>query len=88
MLFRKCKKCGGKMVSVNADNTVNISGALQKATNVPARQCNDCGDLVVNECILARVKQYAHNYPTAILDFAKCEEEESVLATSIFWTLG
>ena len=84
MLFRKCKKCGGKMVSVNADITVNIDGALQKATNVPARQCNDCGDLVVNECVLARIKQYAHHYPAAILDFAKCEEEESVLATSIF----
>lgn len=83
MFFRKCKKCGGKMILVNADIDVNISGVLQKVTNVPAKQCTECGNIVVNECVLARIKQYAQNYPANILDFAKCEDEEGAAASSI-----
>lgn len=84
MFFRKCKKCGGKLVAVDADISVDIDGKLQKVTNVPAKQCIKCGNLVVNEYVLERVRQYTRDYPADILDFAKCENEEGAAASSIF----
>lgn len=72
------------MVRVSADIDVNIDGALQKVTNVPAKKCTECGSIVINEFVLARIKQYAHSYPANILDFAKCENEEGAAASSIF----
>ena len=61
-----------------------IDGALQKATNVPAKQCVNCGDIVVSSIILERLKRYAHDYPANILDYAKCEDEESAGSQILF----
>lgn len=83
MFFRKCKKCGGKMVLVDADIEVDVGGKIQKVKNVPAKQCTECGNLVVNEYVIERIKQYARDYPADILDFAKYENEEGVAASSI-----
>jgi len=84
MFFRKCKKCGGKMVSVDADIEVDIGGKMQKTTNVPAKECTKCRNIVVNEYIVERIRKYARDYPADILDFAKCEDEEGAAASSIF----
>ncbi len=58
MFFRKCKKCGGKLVLVDANIEVDIGGKTQKVKNVPAKQCTECRNLVVNEYVIERIKQY------------------------------
>ena len=63
MFFSKCKKCGGKKVSIITNIDIEIHGTMRKATNVPAKQCEKCGDIVVNDIILERLKKYAHDYP-------------------------
>lgn len=78
MLFNKCKKCGGKKISITAAVNVEIDGTLQRATNVPAKQCVNCGDITISDIILERLRRYAHDYPANNLDYAKCEDEESV----------
>lgn len=83
MFFRKCKECGGKMVLIDSDIEVDIGGKIQKVKNVPAKQCTECGNIVVNEYVIERIKKYARDYPADILDFVKCENEESVAASSI-----
>lgn len=83
MFFRKCKKCGGKMVLVDADIEVDIGGKIQKVTNVPAKQCMECENIVVNEYVIERIRKYVRDYPAYILDFAKCENEEGAAASSI-----
>lgn len=52
MFFSKCKKCGGKKVSIITNIDIEIHGTMRKATNVPAKQCEKCGDIVVNDIIL------------------------------------
>ena len=52
MFFRKCKKCGGKLVLVDANIEVDIGGKTQKVKNVPAKQCTECRNLVVNEYVI------------------------------------
>lgn len=42
----------------------------------------------MNEYVIERIKQYARDYPADILDFAECENEESVAASSIFIIVG
>lgn len=83
MFFRKCKKCGGKKVSVDADIEGELNGILQNATNVPAKQCVECGDVVVNTIILERLERYARDYPANNLDYRKCEDEESVASQTL-----
>lgn len=83
MFFRKCKKCGGKLGLVDANIEVDIGGKTQKVKNDPAKQCTECRNLVVNEYVIERIKQYARDYPADILDFAECENEEGVAASSI-----
>ena len=56
MFFSKCKKCGGKKVSIITNIDIEIHGTMRKATNVPAKQCEKCGDIVVNDIILERLK--------------------------------
>ena len=53
-------------------------------TSVPAKQCEKCGDIVVNDIILERLKKYAHDYPSRNLDYAKYEEEESAASQILF----
>ena len=66
MFFSKCKKCGGKKVSIITNIDIEIHGTMRKATNVPAKQCEKCGDIVVNDIILERLKKYAHDYPSRL----------------------
>ena len=73
MFFRKCKKCGGKLVLVDANIEVDIGGKTQKVKNVPAKQCTECRNLVVNEYVIERIKQYARDYPACL--FYECEND-------------
>lgn len=84
MFFNKCKRCGGKKISITTDVNIEIDGALQRATNVPAKQCVNCGDIAVSSIILERLNRYAHDYPANILDYAKCEDEESAGSQILF----
>lgn len=84
MFFSKCKKCGGKKVSIITNIDIEIHGTMRKATNVPAKQCEKCGDIVMNDIILERLKKYAHDYPSRNLDYAKYEEEESAASQILF----
>ena len=84
MFGSKCKSCNGKMTSVTASIEVDIDGKKQKAINVPAKQCGECGNVVVNDFVLERLEGYALRYPSETLDFAQCEDEESVASQSIF----
>ena len=87
MFFNKCKKCGGKKISITTDVNVEIDGTLQRATNVPAKQCVNCGDIIISGIILERLRRYAHDYPANNLDYAKCvkcEDEESAGSQILF----
>ena len=55
MFFRKCKKCGGKLVLVDANIEVDIGCKTQKVKNVPAKQCTECRNLVVDEYVIERI---------------------------------
>lgn len=84
MFFNKCKKCGGKKAFITTSMEIKINGKLRKFTNVPAKQCVKCGNIIVSDFVLERIKQYAQDYSSTNLDFAKCEDEESVAAQTLF----
>lgn len=84
MVFQKCKKCGGKKISVTINKDIEIDGILRNVENIPAKKCAKCGDIVINSIILERINKFAHEYPDKNLDYEKCEEEESVASQLLF----
>lgn len=48
MFFQKCKKCGGKKISVTINKDIEIDGILRNVENIPAKKCAKCGDIVIN----------------------------------------
>ena len=67
MFFQKCKKCGGKKISVTINKDIEIDGILRNVENIPAKKCAKCGDIVINSIILERINKFAHEYPDKIL---------------------
>ena len=63
MFFRKWKKCGGKLVLVDANIEVDIGCKTQKVKNVPAKQCTECRNLVVDEYVIERMKKVLRHLP-------------------------
>lgn len=77
MFFGKCKKCGGRRLSVTAEFDLEIDGKLRKVQNIPGKQCVQCGDIVIHDMILERLRRYTREHPSDPLDYARCEDEES-----------
>lgn len=84
MFFGKCKKCGGRRVSVAVEFDLETDGKMRKVRNIPAKQCVKCGDIVIHDMILERLRRYAREYPSDPLDYAECEDEESAGAQVLF----
>lgn len=80
MFLGKCKKCGGRRISVTAALDIEIDGNLRKVQNIPAKQCVKCGDIAIHNMVLERLRRYAREYPSNPLDYARCEDEESAAA--------
>ncbi len=84
MFFSKCKKCGGRKVPVSAELAIEIDGAIRNVQNIPAKQCVQCGDIVISDFVLERLRQYACDHPSDPLDYGRCEDEESAGAQILF----
>lgn len=52
-------------------------------TNVPAKICPECGEITIHEIIQERIVQYATQRNKISIDYAECENEESVASQSI-----
>lgn len=68
-----------KMVkSITTDVDVVYDGGTYHATNVPAKICPECGEITVHEIIQERIVQYSSQRNKTSIDYAECENEESV----------
>ena len=85
MFIPKCKKCGSKMVSANINIEVETNGILKTATNVPGKKCSKCEHIVIDDITMEKLKQYVHDYPTNIIDYAMCEAEEFVVIQTLLF---
>lgn len=83
----KCKSCKKQMQSIMVTHDFVIKGENVKVINIPARQCPKCKAMETPKWVLDQAKRYADKNVKSIVDFAKCEAEETVLfvATQMFW---
>lgn len=82
----KCKICKKRMLSVLISYEFSCSGKTMTATNVPAKQCPECGNIEILDLIKERLQRYAHNCKGTSIDYTKCENDEAadIVATQMF----
>ena len=83
----KCKNCKKRMQSIKVTHYFVVKGENVKVTNIPSRQCPKCSKIETPNWVLEQASRYAANSEGLIVDFAKCEAEETALfiTTQMFW---
>lgn len=82
-MFR-CPKCKQWLKNIMTDFDVKYDGNSIHAIHVPAKICSKCGEITVHGIIQDRIIQYASQKNKTCIDYAECENEESVASQSIF----
>ena len=75
-MFR-CSKCKKWLKSITTETDVVYNGITYHATNVTAKMCPECGEIIVYEIIQERIVQYATQRNVKNIDYEECENEES-----------
>lgn len=81
-MFR-CSKCKKWLKGITTETNVICNGITYHAINVPAKICPECGEITIHELIQERIVQYAIQRNKLSIDYAECENEESVASQSI-----
>ena len=65
-MFR-CQKCKKWLKNITTETDVVYDGTIYHATNVPAKICPECGEIIIYEIIQERIVQYATQRNVKIL---------------------
>lgn len=74
----RCKTCRKRMKRTETSLKITVCGEEKDAVRVPAYRCPVCGNIIVHDIIMERLMRYAMRKEGKIVDYAECENEETV----------
>lgn len=72
-----CPKCKKWLKNITTETDVFFNGITYHATNVRAKICPECKEIIIYDIIQERIIQYANQRNVQNIDYAECENEES-----------